>query len=264
MRRLGCCMPGGSFMPEGEGATASAYSRLRLGYDTIMNAGYDYAEATVGLLMELEPAELDRLVSEGVVIEVANSFIPPSLPIVSTPVEKLEVYVDEAMRRLVRLGGRLIIFGSGKARSLGGDPKNIKYLENFLALCSRLGEKHGVTVALEPLNARETDFMNYVSEGYELMKRLGLPNIALLADAFHMYCGNEPISNLSACTDAIVHVHVSEPDRTYPGASGGEYLRAFAAGLDEAGYAARVTVECSFSDFAAECTKAYEFMKVTF
>lgn len=264
MRKLGCCMPGGSFMPEGVGATASAYGILKQGYETVMGAGYDYAEATVGLLMELTPAELDRLAGENIHIEVANSFIPPRLPILSTPRETLDAYVREAMSRMTALGCRLVIFGSGAARRLNGAADGEKTLDDFLTLCSRAGAEYGVTVALEPLNSRETDYLNRVDEGYRTVKRLGLPNIALLADAFHMSCESEPLENIQTCRDCIVHTHVSEPDRSYPGARGGEYLRRFAAALDASDYAGRVTAECSFTDFPAECGAAYKFMKETF
>ncbi|MBE6612899.1 MAG: sugar phosphate isomerase/epimerase [Ruminococcaceae bacterium] len=272
MFRKGCCVPGGSFMPQGVASVETAYDIMKGGHDTAKSHGYDFAEATVGLIMKLSEEELARAVENRLTFEVANSFIPPTLPICETmknAPEKLESYVDEAMRRMKLLGCGMVIFGSGAARRIPEAMDRAEaeeYLDNFLRLCNKMAEKHDVTVALEPLNRDETNYMTSVAEGYAIAKRLALPRVRLLADAYHMAKEGESTDVLAKVQDILVHVHISEPDRSYPGksASGGDYLRAFSAALAATSYRARVSVECTFSDFVTDSGAAFAFVNKEF
>ena len=282
--RLGCCVPGASFMPEGEaGIKANALDILRRGCETIIDAGFDYAEAGVGMIMELTPDELERVVREKLPLEAANSFIPPTYGIVSgvraDGMPPLNDYVREAMRRMSMLGIGVVVFGSGAARRIP-DGMSLKegrgFIGGFLRMCARHGEKYGVTVAIEPLRASECNAINLTSEGAELAaleRRIceegGDPEkgerISYLADAFHMCHGGEPADALTRADVLPVHIHVSEPpDRTYPGSHGGEYLAAFADAIKKTAYSGRVSVECGFSDFEREVGLAYEFVSKLF
>lgn len=271
--RCGCCVPGASFMPEGEaGIKANALDILRRGCEVIMNAGFDYAEAGVGMIMELTEDELADAVTEKLPLEAANSFIPPKYSIAAegacADASPLRLYVDEAMRRMAALGIGVVVFGSGAARRIPDGMRTEdghKYILDFLSMCAGLGERHGVTVAIEPLRAAECNAINLIATGAGLASRVGSERVAYLADAFHMCHGGEPADTLTRAETLPVHIHVSEPpDRTYPGSHGGEYLSAFAEALRKTEYTGRVSVECGFSDFEREVTLAYEFMKKYF
>lgn len=271
--RIGCCVPGASFMPEGEaGIKSNALDILRRGCELIMKTGFDYAEAGVGMIMELTEDELESAVSEKLPLEAANSFIPPTYRIVADGAcesgSPLYEYVDEAMRRMARLGIGVVVFGSGAARRIPEcmtTEEGHRYILDFLSMCAGIGERHGVTVAIEPLRAAECNAINLTSTGIELAKRTGRDRVAYLADAFHMFHGGEPADTLTRAEVLPVHIHVSEPpDRTYPGSHGGEYLAAFAEATKKTAYAGRVSVECGFSDFEREVRLAYEFVKEHF
>jgi len=270
MYRKGCCVPGGSFMPQGVASVETAYDIMKSGYDTAMAHGYDFAEATVGLIMKLSDEELKRAVDNKLRFEVANSFIPPTIPICETmknDPKKLEDYVDEAMRRMNLLGCEMVIFGSGGARRIPDGMNRAAaeaLLDEFILLCDRLAKAHNVIVALEPLNTDETNYMNSVAEGYEITRRLNLTNVKLLADAYHMSKEKEPLEVLSKVENVLVHVHVSEPDRSYPGKTGGEYLKKFAKALMMTSYKGRVSVECTFGDFVSDSGEAFKFVKEVF
>jgi len=270
MYRIGCCVPGGSFMPQGVASVETAYDIMKGGYDTAMRHGYDFAEATVGLIMKLDADELARAVENKLTFEVANSFIPPTLPICETmknDPDKLRAYVAEAMRRMKLLGCGMVIFGSGAARRIpeGMDLAEAHaLLDSFLVMCDALAGEHGVLVVLEPLNTSETNFMTSVAEGYAIAKRLALPNVRLLADAYHMAKENESTDILKKVEDILVHVHVSEPDRSYPGKTDCTYLKDFARALAATTYAGRVSVECTYADFPADSGAAYHFVRENF
>ncbi len=267
MYRRGCCIPGASFMPQTGGEKAYAYDALTRGYRHIMATGFDFAEATVGTLLELSEDELLRAASGGMQIEVCNSFVPPSLPFFTTPDKALREYVREAMRRMKALKAQYVVLGSGQARNIPEripESERLFRLADFLKICSEFYGEYGVMTVLEPLNAKETNCINKVSEGSDFVRSLALPGVYLLADAYHMYAEGEPLSVLADNDDMIKHIHISEPDRKAPGLGEGRYLKEFSDTLKKTAYRGRISVECVFSSFENECTLSFNKAKELF
>ncbi|MCQ2431632.1 MAG: sugar phosphate isomerase/epimerase [Clostridia bacterium] len=274
MISVSCCIPGGSFMPEGEGAIPmSPYERLVNGCEVIKNLGYDTAEATVGLVLGLTEEETAHLAEERKAgrfsLEVCNSFIPGDYPVVTDEegTKKLYAYADRAFARMHALGVKILVFGSGKARSI---PENIPYAEGeakidaFLAHCNDLCETYGMTLVIEPLNRRETNWVRTVRDGAKVVRRVNLPHIRLLADGFHMACEEEGPEAMAENKDILIHTHLAcAPDRVYPGKTDGKYETAFLKTLHDMDYQGIVTVECGFTDFAGEAKLAAEFIRGT-
>lgn len=279
MIRLGCCIPGGSFMPEGVGEVdRSAYGILSAGCRAVRETGYDYAEAAVGLLMKMTGEEYARAKAGSEIrIKVANSFIPGQMHI-SDLSPGLREYVDSAMERVRTLGADIIVFGSGMSRrtAAGVSPEEgMAHLVSFLAICDTYARGYGITIALEPLNNRETNMINTLAAGASLVRRMnaaGYNNIKLLADTYHM--SREPAGTqynedcfavLKEAEDIIVHMHAAEvSDRTYPGSHDGIYLTHFAEEVKKTAYTGRVSVECGFKDFLSESTAALKFLRGIF
>lgn len=269
MYKIGCCIPGASFMPQAGGEKAYVYDALVKGYNFIINTGFDFAEATVGTLTELTEKELNDAKDSGIVIEACNSFVPPSHSLFHTENSVLKEYVNDVMRRASIVKTEYIILGSGKAREIPDgikDSERLSRLIAFLKICSDYYSEYGIKIALEPLRSLETNCINKVSEGYSLLKELDLSGVFLLADSFHMYSENEPLSVLSDCTELLRHIHISETDRKPPGKGGNNYLKEFANALKDTPYNGRVSVECVFSpgEFETECVLAYKTAKHLF
>ena len=273
MYRIGCCLPGGSFMPQGEKDVAPAPLDLMIqGYRAVLDAGYDYAEATVGLIMKLSEEELARaaeLRAKGELqIETCNSFIPASIPLVGEEQGDFVPHVKETFRRMNILGADTVVFGSGGARRIPdgfSEARAQEQLDHFLRVTAELAAEYGVTVVIEPLNQKETNVINSVDAGAAFVRRIQHPNLKLLADAYHMHCENEPLTALVKNDDVLTHIHVAEPPaRIYPNAEGGSYLRTFGAVLRGTAYSGRVTIECKFTDFVSEIKAAQPFMKEVF
>ncbi len=250
-------------MPEGVGeVSSSSYDILKSGVEIILKNGFSFAESTVGMIMQLSDSELQKA-AETIQLEVCNSFIPPTLPIVKGGAP-LKDYVKEAMRRMEMLGIGIVIFGSGAARRIPDGmamSDGMKHLEDFLHMCNEYGKKHNVVVAVEPLNSRETNAITSLEQGLTLVDKLQLPQIKLLADCFHMDREQEDLSILDQAARVLVHVHVSGPDRAYPGKKSNPYLLAFLDKLKEIDYKGRVAVECSFDDFDSESAASAVYLK---
>ena len=230
MMKFACCLPGGSFMPEGvKDVPTSAYDTLMMKAKAVMALGYDAVETTAGLLLELTEEECEKVLAQNeFTIAAANSFIPPQYPIIGADEEGTKAayeYADRVLHRLSKLHVPYIVFGSGGARKIpeGMDPAEAeKRLDAFLAHCNETCAKCGVTVVIEPLRAQETNSINTVADGATVVRRVNLPYIRLLADGFHMGFNGEDFRDIIPNKDIILHTHIaSTPTRRYPGYEGG-------------------------------------------
>lgn len=273
--RIGCCLPGGSFMPQGESAVdASPLQTLLEGYRFIQSLGYDYMETTVARLMELSESDLkaahERYNRGEFRIEVCNSFIPGTLPLVGEKANRpaIRAYLQDALYRMEQVGTEYVVFGSGAARRIpeGVSPECAQAdLDAFLTEAESIARTHSITIVVEPLNHTETNSILSVNAGGDLVRRLNLPNLKLLADAYHMYMEKEPLTALVQNEDLLRHIHVAEPpERLIPNRHDGDYLRTFGAILAGTQYSGRVTIECRYDDFKTDIQMAYPFMREVF
>ncbi|MEW6227966.1 MAG: sugar phosphate isomerase/epimerase family protein [Bacillota bacterium] len=104
-------------------------------------------------------------------------------------------------------------------------------------------ESLGVEVVLEPVNRYETNFINRLAEGLELLKRLGRDNVKLMPDTFHMNI--EEASIIRSLEDAgsyIGYVHVADSNRHAPGDGHLDFLSILSC-LASLGYDDYITTE---------------------
>ena len=204
-------------------------------------AGADCLEAGVSaFLVPDKPEEafdknLALLRESGSEIVSCNGFPPASMIVVgpSTVHEKILKWAETTFRRAERAGIRYIVFGSGKSRKVPDGFSRETAEEQFVRLCKRLGPvaaRYRVTVVIEPLNSRETNLINSVSEGASIVERVNHKNIRLLCDLFHMTADGEPPQAIVDAGKHIRHCHIAEAaERTAPGTDGDDfrpYLRA--------------------------------------
>lgn len=110
-----------------------------------------------------------------------------------------------------------------------------------------LAEKAGVTLMLEPLNILVDHpgyFLNTSETGFEMIRKVGSPNVMLLFDIYHMQVmeGNI-IQKLTNNLDVIGHVHVADvPGRNEPGTGELNYANIFKA-LKKSNYSGYIGFE---------------------
>ncbi len=269
---IGVALMGGSFMPEIKGGSPvneTAFGRLVSGYRLAMKMGYDYIEASAGEVLALTDEESDALAvmsKKGeFTLRYVNSFVRADLKICTESRDILERYANDTIRRAARLGAGVIVLGSGAARrhpdSMTRAEGTEKFTE-FVKICAKAAKTYGVKIAFEPLNRTETNILNSVAEGAELVRTLNSPEVLLLADAFHMALEGETADIILDNMDILSHLHISEaPGRVYPGKFGGEYLIKLGKDLLTAGFGKDMTVECCFEHFETEGPEALQFIK---
>ena len=271
--RIGCCLIGSPFqLTNGRTTSESKLDIMVSGYETLMEAGFDYAECAVGQLLQLsdeELAEAARLHQNGrLTIESCNCFVPGTIPLTGETTGDYLPHIREVYRRMQLVGGDTIVFGSGGARRIpeGFDRERAKaQLDDFMRTAAEIAREYNITIVIEPLNSAECNVILSTTEGADYARRVNHPNLKLLADIYHMSKENEPYEVLLNHADILRHIHVSEyPSHGYPGREDGVCVRQFADVLKQCGYDGRVTIECHWTDYAKDVNATAPFMKEVF
>jgi len=111
--------------------------------------------------------------------------------------------------------------------------------------------QRGVQLAIEPLNRFETDFINTVEQGMDLVGRIGASNVGFLLDTFHMNIEEKDIAAaIRKAGSKVFHFHSCENDRGTPGTGHVEW-KEVASALREINYQGPVVIEA----FTTEITE---------
>lgn len=112
-------------------------------------------------------------------------------------------------------------------------------------------------IAVECVNRFETHFLNIAEDAVSYCKDVGLDNLKVHLDCFHMIREEKSFSGaVKTCgKDYLGYVHVNENDRGIPG-TGLVPFREFFSALLEVGYDGPVTIESfdpSFEELSGNC-----------
>lgn len=223
-------------------------------------AGAEFLTESVGnfLVPDKPEAEFEKnlakLADSPLPILACNGFIRPAhLRCVGAEAnhDLILEWSETTFRRMKQAGGKFIVFGSGGSRQLRDDWPKEKADEQFVDLLKRMGplaQAHGIVVTIEQLRAAECNYINRISEGAELIRAAGHPNVRLLADLYHMASMGDTPADLKSAMDVVVHVEIAELEgRTVPGISGDDF-RPFFRVLREANYQGAVSIEGKWED----------------
>jgi D-psicose/D-tagatose/L-ribulose 3-epimerase len=116
-------------------------------------------------------------------------------------------------------------------------PQQRRRVAEALAPLAEAADECGVTIALEPLNRFETNFLNTVEDALGFAQSVGGAGVGLLLDTFHMHI-EESDSGAAICRAAaaglLTHFHASENDRGIAGSGQVQWRRIAAALAGEA------------------------------
>lgn len=155
-------------------------------------------------------------------------------------------YLIELVNACADLGGSIMVFGSPQQRNIQeGVTREQAYAnaaEVFRAVVPALSDR-GVTIAMEPLTPKETNFVNSCAEAVELMTLVDHPNFALHQDVKAMLSESSSIPDLIAQYAAQTrHFHVNDDNLLGPGMGRTDYHPILQA-LRETNYAGWISVE---------------------
>ena len=163
----------------------------------------------------------------------------------------------DVMRRLIGLaadlGAEVLVHGSPHQRRLtpGDEAGSRRRARACFAAAAREAEQAGLVYCVEPLAARETDYLNSLDEAAALVREVGSPALRTMIDcaataAMRPEHASEipwpEIVDRWLPTGLIAHVQVNDPNRRGPG-EGAARLASFLAALRRHGYRGWVAAE---------------------
>jgi len=99
--------------------------------------------------------------------------------------------------------------------------KRNEALERFkkaLIDCGKLAQKKGVKIVVEPLNRYEVNFLHTIEETLQFLQELGVDNIGILADSFHMNIEEVDLyQSIVKANRLLWHFHIADSNRWAPG-----------------------------------------------
>lgn len=237
----------------------------------LASAGYSYVEENVReFLVPAEPdsvfeLNLARLKESKLPLEACNTFLPGTLKCVgpSPAHEEILKFSETAFRRAKQAGIKTIVLGSGGARKIPEGFSGEEAANQFISLCKKLAPvaaKYDVIISLEPLNKKECNFINSLSEAGEIVKSVNDPNFRLCVDIYHMLMENESADDILKYGHLLYHAHIAEKtDRSAPGVNNEDFIPYFKA-LKEVNYKGSLTIECNWKNLGEQAAPAKSYL----
>jgi len=166
---------------------------------------------------------------------------------------------DEATRLVARkrlselvvlaseLGSPVVTVGSfrGRAAAVGGVDNARRLLAEVLGEAADFAARLGVTLALEPINRWDTDYLHNAQETIDFIESVGTSALGLLLDTFHMNVEEASFENCfrsAALRGLLHHVHLGDSNRLLPGQGHIDFASILRT-LREAGYQGYLSME---------------------
>jgi len=231
--------------------------------DLLKSWGYSFVEENVGRFLIPDAGDnqyaknVEELHTHKFPIRSYVSFFPGDLKSVGkdTHHEAILKRADLAFQRAKECGSQNIVFGSGGSRRVpeGFDREQAKLQHIELSKkMAQLTDKYGITIAIEPLNRSETNFINSLAEGVEIIEAVNHPRFRLLCDIYHMAKDDEGPDQIIKFGQYITHCHIAEKkNRTAPGVEGDDF-RPYLRALKKIKYKGGLSLECRWKDFDNE------------
>ena len=139
-----------------------------------------------------------------------------------------------------------ILFSAFKKYAVPTTPEGVKRSVEVLQRVAETAARSDITLGLEVVNRYETNVLNTASQGVEMCRRIGAPNVKVHLDVYHMNIEESDIQQAILETgDHLGYFHTGDSHRGYMGSGSIDLAGVFRA-LVRSGYRGPITFE-SFS-----------------
>lgn len=220
--------------------------------DKVADLGFDLIEICVEDPATIDaPAIRKRCDAAGIGATVCGAFGPDRDMSADDPAvrENTKAYVRTCVDIAEALDARVVVgpMYSAVGRTRMADPAERKAQRTLAAdgirEVAQYAAGRNVSLGIEPLNRFETDLINTVDQGIELLDEVGEDNVGLLLDTFHMNIEEKDLpAAIRRAAGRITEFHACSSDRGTPGEDHVDWSGVVRA-LAEGGYAGPVVIE---------------------
>lgn len=156
------------------------------------------------------------------------------------------LYTKRLVQLAHSLGGRVLVWGSGRSRNIPSTVpfrKGYHWLIELLKASASLADDMDIRIAIEPLNRFESTIIHNSAEALSLARLVGYRSVGIVYDTFHVSLEEASfIEPILRAGKRIASVHVSDCNRKIPGRGHIDFRPIFEA-LRQVGYDGYVTLE---------------------
>ena len=162
------------------------------------------------------------------------------------------------MSRAAALGGKICVIGSGGSRKIPDEfdfDAGYDQFAKVLSIAGDIAAEYGITIVVEPLQADETNLINTVEQGIEIVKKVNKSNVKALADFYHVYRSGETLDAIRHNDGWLAHLHLARAndDREMPYDEDISKIEEWANAVKESGYTGNLSLEGGYLPEFDEC-----------
>lgn len=262
-------------MFEGRPMAEVCSTAKRLGYDGIEIAPFTLAASADEIYAE-QRKEVRQVIADNGLETVGLHWLfagPSGLHMTTKDNEtwgRTRDYLSCLLDLCSDLGGKVLVLGSPKQRSIesgqtpeGAWKRAVELLSSVLDKAVELD----LDICLEPLSTKETDFINTVAQGMQMVRQINHPNLKIHLDVKAMCSEAAPVPDIirSVKADDIGHFHVNDSNLYGPGMGDVDYAP-IAEAIKDVGWNKWLSVEVFKYDPDPEtiARKSIEYLRTYF
>jgi len=131
------------------------------------------------------------------------------------------------------LGGKHLVWGSGRSRNIPRDVSHRKGFQSLIHLLKEsaaLADERGIKIAIEPQNRFESTIIHNVSEALSLAQLVNHKSVGVVYDTFHTSLEESSFTRpILLAGKRLAAVHVSDCNRKIPGKGHIQFAPIFAS-----------------------------------
>lgn len=189
-------------------------------------------------------ADLGLTINTGYGLPAEYNIISPDAQVRQRGVEFSKMLIDLSNEAGAKVFGGMIYCGWGYLTGKMRTEDEWKWaVEGYQQIASYARDASGLILGIEPVNRFESHFINIAADAVRFIEDVGLPNVKVHLDTFHMIREEEDIPRAVLETGSHVgYVHACENQRGIPGTGQVPWADFFGA-LKRIGYDGCITIE---------------------
>ena len=207
-------------------STSSTKEDFKKTIKKITEIGFDGVELAVRNPKDLETESIIKIIKENNLevpaIGTGQAYVKEGLSF-TDPNENVRKMAVERIKSQVLFASNFnaqVIIGSirGKIGETIDQKEAEEWIVKNLKQCTNFAKEYNIKLTLEPINRYKANFINTVDQGIKFIKQIGVLNLGLLVDTFHMNIEEVSIyDSIIQAKDYITHVHFADSNQWAPG-----------------------------------------------